>query len=41
MGLLENLPVALAGVAVLVRVAMFLPRDIRRARRRAKLKAVA
>ena len=41
MGILEHLPVALAGVAMLVRIAMFLPRDIKRARRRAKLKAVA
>ena len=41
MGLLENLPVALAGIAVLARIALYLPNDIKRARRRAKLKAVA
>lgn len=41
MDMLEHLPVALAGLAMVVRIALFLPRDIRRAKRRAKLKAVA
>jgi hypothetical protein len=39
--MLEHLPVVLAGVAMVLRIAVFLPRDIRRAKRRAKLKAVA
>ena len=41
MTMLEHLPVVLAGVAMLLRIVVFLPRDIKRARRRAKLKAVA